>query len=141
VIGLIEEHFVAVKIRVKERLQDFVRFNAVWTPTLSIVESDGTERHRFVGFYPLEEFLGQLALGLAKAAFGRRQFDEALRAFGQLAAGYPSTDAAPEAIYWAAASAFRASGDPEFLEKGAEELGRRYPHSMWTKKAVVWLPR
>ena len=130
-----------MRIHVKERLQDFARFNAVWTPTLSLCEADGTERHRFVGFYALEEFMAQLALGVAKAAFGRRQFEEALHAFERLAADFPNTDAAPEAVYWAAASAYKATGDGEFFQKGAEELGRRFPHSIWTKKTIVWRSR
>jgi hypothetical protein len=127
-----------VRIHVKERLPDFARFNAVWTPTLSFCEADGTERHRFVGFYPLDEFQAQLALGVAKAAFGRRQFEVALHAFERLAADSPNTDAAPEAVYWATASAFKVTGDGEYLQKGAEELSRRFPHSIWSKKAIVW---
>ena len=130
-----------MRIHVKERLPDFVRFNAVWTPTLSLCEADGTERHRFVGFYALDEFMAQLVLGVAKAAFGRRSFEEALHAFEKLAADYPHTDAAPEAVYWATASAYRVTGDGEYFHKGAEELQRRYPHSIWTKKAIVWQPR
>ena len=134
----VSQNFVPVRIHVKERLKDFERFNTVWTPTLSFCEADGTERHRFVGFYALEEFMAQLALAPAKAAFGRRQFEEALRAFERLAADFPNTDAAPEAVYWAAASAYKATSDAEYFQKGAEELGRRYPHSIWTKKAAVW---
>ena len=130
-----------MRIHVKERLQDFARFNAVWTPTLSLCEADGTERHRFVGFYPLDEFLAQLALGVAKAAFGRRQFEAALHAFENLAATHANTDATPEAVYWAAASAFKVSGDGEYLEKGGRALREKYPRSIWTTKATVWLPR
>ncbi|MCL4524439.1 MAG: hypothetical protein M1453_03250 [Acidobacteria bacterium] len=130
-----------VRIHVKERLEDFARFNAVWTPTLSFCEADGTERHRFVGFYALDEFMPQLALGVAKAAFGRRNFEEALRSFEQLAAQYPKSDAAPEAVYWAAASAYRVSGDGEFLEKGGLALREKYPRSIWAAKGSVWLPR
>jgi TolA-binding protein len=129
-----------VRIHVKERLQDFARFNAVWTPTFSFCEADGTERHRFVGFYPLGEFQAQLALAVAKTAFGRRHFEEAQRAFEILAADYPQSDAAPEAIYWATASAFKVSGDGEYLEKGGQTLREKHPRSIWTAKAAVWLP-
>jgi len=85
--------------------------------------------------------MAQLGLGLAKAAFGRRQFAEAAPAFEKVAAAYPNTDAAPEAIYWAAASAFKSSGDGEFLERGAQALQEWYPQSIWTTKSIVWLPR
>jgi len=128
-----------VRIHVKERLQDFARFNAVWTPTLSFREADGTEWHRFVGFYPLDEFQAQLALGVAKTAFGRRNFQEALHSFEKLAAQFPNSDAAPEAVYWATASAFKVSGDAEFLEKGGLALREKYPRSIWAAKGSVWL--
>jgi hypothetical protein len=77
----VTEHFVPVKIYIKERPQDFGRFKAEWTPTLILTEADGTERHRVVGFLPADDFLAQLYLGLAKAAFSRGQFVEAEAAF------------------------------------------------------------
>ncbi len=89
------EHFVPVKIHVKERPQDFGRFKAEWTPTIIVAEADGTERHRYVGYLPAEDFLAQLELGLAKAAFSRGQFDKAQRAFRDLASRYPKAEAAP----------------------------------------------
>ncbi len=79
-------------------------------------------------------------MGVARAAFGRRQFEEALHAFEKLAADYPETDAAPEAIYWATASAYQLTRDPEYLEKGGLELQEKYPRSIWTVKSSVWRP-
>lgn len=71
------ENFVPVKIHVKERPRDFARFKAEWTPTLILAEPDGTERHRLAGYLPADDFLAQLQLGLARAAFSRGRFKEA----------------------------------------------------------------
>ncbi len=133
------EHFVPVKIHVKERPQDFGRFKAEWTPTVIVAEADGTERHRYVGYLPADDFLAQLELGLAKAAFSRGQFDAAQRAFRELVSRYPKTEAAPEAVYWSAVSAYKASGKPEFLKQGGAELQQKYPQSDWAKKGSVWV--
>jgi TolA-binding protein len=137
----VSEHFVPVEIHVKDRLHDFVRFGVDWTPTLIFLEADGTERYRYVGSLPADDFLAHLKLGLAKTAFARREFDRAISAFESLAAECPHLATAPEAIYWAAASAYKHSGDAEFLEKGGVELRERYPESEWAKKASVWLPK
>lgn len=127
-----------MKIHVKDRPKDFERFNAQWTPTEIIAEPDGTERYRFEGYMPAGDFLSQLQLGLAKAAFSRNDFSQAEQRFRGVAAEHPQSDAAPEAIYWATVSAYKASGKPEALGRGAAELAEKYPESTWTKKGSVW---
>ncbi len=134
----VSEHFIPVKIHIKERPQDFGRFKAEWTPTLIVAEPDGTERHRSVGFLAADDLLAQLQLGLAKAAFSRAQFEEAQRAFQAVVEHYPRADAAPEALYWQFVSAYKATGKPEFLKQAGTELREKYPQTEWAKKASVW---
>ncbi len=135
----VSENFIPVKIHIKERLQDFGRFKAEWTPTLIVVEPDGTERYRFSGFLPVDDFLAQLQLGLAKTAFSRGQFDEAQRAFEGVVSQHPKSDAAPEAVYWSVVSSYKATGKPEHLKQGGERLRKHYPQSEWAKKGSVWV--
>ena len=133
------EKFVPVKIHIKERPQDFGRFKAEWTPTLILMEPDATERYRFEGYLPVDDFLAQLRFGLAKAAFSRSQFLEAESAYRSLAGEYPKCEIAPEAIYWAGVSAYKADGNAEHLTKTGQELRAKYPQSDWTKKSSVWI--
>ncbi len=128
-----------VKIHINERPEDFGRFRAEWTPTLIIAEPDGTERYRFVGFLPVEDFLAQLRLGLARAAFSRGEFRKAQDALRGVAETHPHSEAAPEALYWAGASAYKATHDPEHLRETGKVLRARYPRSDWAKKSSVWL--
>ncbi len=133
------EHFVPVRIHIKERPQDFGRFKAEWTPTVIVAEADGTERHRYVGFLPEDDFLAQLELGMAKTAFSRGQYSDAQRAFQALAERYPKSEAAPEAVYWTAVSGYKATGKAEFLKDGGARLRDQYPQSDWAKKGSVWV--
>jgi TolA-binding protein len=133
------EHFVPIKIHIKERPQDFGRFKAEWTPTVIVAEADGTERHRYVGYLPVDDFLAQLQLGLAKVAFSRGQFAEAQQSFAAVVHKHPQSEAAPEAVYWTAVSSYKATGKPEFLKQGGEQLRAEYPQSDWAKKGSVWL--
>jgi hypothetical protein len=135
----INRNFVPIKIHIKERPNDFGRFKAEWTPTVIITEPDGTERFRFSGFLPAQDYLAQLQLGLAKAAFSRQQFDEAQREFETVASEYSQSDAAPEAVYWAGVSNYKRTGKPDSLKQAGQKLQEKYPDGEWAKKASVWL--
>lgn len=127
-----------VKIHIAEQPQVFGRFGAIWTPTLAVVEPDGEERHRFVGYLPAEDFLSQLSLGLAHRQAGRKRWDEAGELFREVVEEYPETEAAPEALYWAGVARYQGEGDPETLADTAAAFTERYTESDWAKKASVW---
>jgi TolA-binding protein len=130
---------VPVRIHRQERPQDFDRFKAHWTPTVIVAQADGTEVHRSVGFQEMDEFLTQLHMGLAKAEFAREKYQDAERTFRSAAKQFPYTFAAPEALYWATVSAYKATGKEEDLKKGGLELMEKYPQSEWAMKGMVWL--
>jgi len=142
VAALITERFVPVRVHARENASEFQRlgamFDAQWTPTTLLIDPPSTERHRIEGFLPKEDFLSQLQLGLAKAAFGRGAFDEAQRTFEHIVTTYPETDAAPEAQYWAGVSRYKATGDPTALTDTEKRFRERYAESTWAKKASVW---
>jgi len=134
----VSQHFVPVKIHIKERPLDFKRFKAEWTPTLIVAEADGTERYRFEGFLPADDFLAHLQLGLAKAAFSRSEFEEAKRGFEAVTKDHPGTAVVPEAVYWSGVSAYKASAKADPLKQVGAQLKSQYPESEWAKKASVW---
>jgi hypothetical protein len=96
--SFIKDNFLPVKIHVKEQPQTFKRFGAQWTPTIQVLDPDGTKRHQFEGFLPSDDFLAQLKLGLAHAAFARLQWKEAEGRYGEILSTLPGSDVAPEAV-------------------------------------------
>jgi len=142
VVAFIDEHFVPVRVHVKENADEFQRlgsrFGAQWTPTTLIVDAEGNEQHRIEGFLPAEDFLSQLKLGVAKAAFARNDYTNAARLFGQVVDEHPGTEAAPEGLYWAGVSKYRATNDPSALRETARAFRERHQESSWAKKASVW---
>jgi hypothetical protein len=124
---------------VKEQPEVFERFNAQWTPTVLVLDPKGTERHRFEGYLPAPEFLAQLRLGLAHAARARNDFAEAERLYRELADDPAVADVAPEALYWAGVSKYKATGDPSALGETAAAFKSRFTDSPWATKASVWL--
>ncbi|HEX5473730.1 MAG TPA: thioredoxin fold domain-containing protein [Vicinamibacterales bacterium] len=142
VVALVTEHFVPVRVHVKQNRDEFQRlgaqYNAQWTPAVLILDRDGTERHRIEGFLPVEDFLSQLDLGMAKAAFARKDYRRAEQLYQDVLNRYPSTDAAPEAQYWAGVSRYRATNDPAALKAVGQAFQTRFQDSQWAKKASIW---
>jgi hypothetical protein len=141
----VNEHFIPARVHVKDQPEDFIRlgdrFNAHWTPTTLLLEPDGTERHRVEGFLPTEDFLAQLALGLAKAAFARQTWERAERLFRELVETYPEASAAAEALYWSGVARYKRTNDGSALRETAQEFTHRYADSEWAKRSSIWLPQ
>lgn len=137
-----EESFVPVRVHVREQADEFRRladrFDAQWTPTILILDSEGGERHRIEGFLPARDFAAQLLLGLGHAAFHRHEWTEAERRLREVVDRYGDTDAAPEALYWAGVARYKGSGDGAALAETARAFSHRYDDTTWAKKASVW---
>jgi len=103
-----------------------------------ILDQGGEEHHRFVGYLPPEDFIGQTILGRGKSAFDLDRFDQAIQCFQEILVRFPKADAAPEAQYYLGVAKYKASHDPKELKVGLEVLQRDYPNSEWTKKAQVY---
>ena len=142
VASFITEHFLPVRVHARAQADDFkrlgARFSAQWTPTILLIDWKGEERHRIEGFLPADDFLAQLMLGLAHSAFARGAFDQAERWARQVVDRFPNTESAPEALYWAGVSKYKATGDPTPLTETAAQFANQYQDTSWAKKASVW---
>ncbi len=114
------------------------RYAVKWTPTIIILDWDGEEHHRFVGFLPPVDFMAQITLGKGKAEFDLDHFEQAMQCFQEILVRFPGADAAPEGQYYVGVAKYKASHDPKELKSGLEALQRDYPNSEWTKKAQVY---
>jgi hypothetical protein len=121
---------------VKEQSEAFERFNAQWTPTILVLDRDGTERHRIEGFLPSDDFTAQVKIGLAHAARSRGDFADAERRYRELASS--EGDTAAESLYWAGVSRYKSTNDAAALGETAKAFQERFPDSAWAKKASVW---
>ena len=114
------------------------KYEAQWTPTILVLDSEGQEQHRIEGFLPADEFLAQLMLGLGHSAFHHQDWGEAEQWFDEVVQEHGDSDAAPEAAYWAGAARYKGSGDGGALAETARTLKSRWADSSWAKKASVW---
>ena len=110
----------------------------MWTPTVLILDADGTERLRIEGYLPKEEFRAQLEMGLARVAFMRKQWAEAERRYAEVVERYPDAKVAPEAVYWRGVSRYKQTNDHTVLGEVPDQLKGKYGDSVWALKASVW---
>jgi len=129
---------VPLEAHIKEHPAWFHRFDALWTPTILVMDSDGVERSRIEGYLPKNWFRARLEMGLARVAFMHKKWSDAEKAYASVAEHYADTAAAPEAIYWRAVSHYKATNDHTVLGEVVSELNQKYPDSEWTLKSLPW---
>ena len=136
--AFINQNFVPLEAHIKEHPAYFHRFDAVWTPTVLVLDAEGEERARNEGYLSKEEFRAWLEMGLARIAFMRKKWDEAEKRYAQVVERYPDTGSAPEAVYWRGVSHYKATNDHTVLGQVADELKEKYGESVWAVKALPW---
>jgi hypothetical protein len=139
VANFINASFLPVESHIKEHPAWFHRFDATWTPTVLILDSKGTERHRIEGYLARDDFEAQLRMGLARIAFKEKRWPDAERMYAEIVERYPKSLSAPEARYWRAVSHYKGTNDHTALGEVAKELKQTAPESVWTMKAIPWL--
>lgn len=123
---------------IKEHPAYFHRFDAVWTPTVLILDSNSKERYRIEGYLPRDEFRAQLEMGLARVAFMNKNWADAERRYAAVLDRYPDSKAAPEALYWKGVSHYKLTNDHTILGELVELFRQKYPDSVWALKTAAW---
>ena len=142
VARFVNAQFIAARVHPRDTPDAFKKYgelyNAQWTPIVLLLDPDGVEHSRIEGFLPADDFLAQLMLGWARMAFDAGQWAEAERRYREIVDGFPNTDAAAEALYWAGVAPYKATGDPASLKATGRAFKERYKDTPWAKKASVW---
>ena len=114
------------------------QFQIKKTPNLIILDEEGKEHHRHLGFLPPEEIIPFILLGVAKIHLDAEDFEGALHIFETLLKDYSRSGAAPEAIFLRGVSLYRMSNDPKPLKEAYESLQAEYAESEWTRRAYPY---
>jgi hypothetical protein len=137
VIDFFEQYLAPVRVHItSEPLPQ--QFKVNWTPTLVILDSQGEEQHRTVGFLPPEQLIPSLMLGLAKSLLTRKDYSGALKFLDQVVADYSQSIVAPEAIYYQGVAHYRLSHDLKDMKRALDTLKSKFPTSEWVMRASVY---
>lgn len=102
-----------------------------------VLDPTGKERQRLEGYLSKDDFRAHLEMGLGRLAFSQKRWGDAEKRYADIAAQYPNSAAAPEALYWEAVSHYKVTNDHTVLGNVVNKL-KRYPHSVWAQKAIPW---
>lgn len=137
VIEFINNSLISLRVRFDAQPMA-TDFNLKWTPTLIILDKAGKEHHRTVGFFPAEELIPSLLLGIAKVHFDLNEFKDALSRLEKILSDFHKSGSAPEAIYLKGVCLYKDTKNPKGLKEAYEQLQAKYPESEWTKRAYPY---
>jgi hypothetical protein len=129
---------VPLSAHIKEHPAYFHRFDALWTPSVLILDANGVERLRIEGYLPKDEFRAQLELGLARVAFMGKHWAEAEQRYSDVLEKYPQSKSAPDALYWKGVSRYKTTNDHTVLSELPGQFREQYPDSIEALKTIAW---
>lgn len=134
VIQFVNETVIPVRIQADDP-ELGSRYKIKWTPSLLLLDRDGNEQYRTMGFYPPKELIPSILLGLGKAKFNLPDRPAACAYFDRVLNEYSKSSMAPEAVYLNGVSRFIESHDVEHLIRIFDQLAEAYPDSSWLIRA------
>jgi hypothetical protein len=111
------------------------RFGIKWTPTFLVLDTEGKEHHRFLGYVPSDDLLAHLGLGMGKILFDTDRMEEAIAQLQTVVQRHPDAGATPEAVFLLGVAGYKHTHDAKELRKAYETLKARYPQSEWARRA------
>ena len=93
-VAFVNSYLIPVRVNTNSPGPLPPRFAIQYTPTQVLLDDDGKEQHRSVGFQHPEEFIASLLLGIGRALFNRNQFSKALAIFNKLLSEHPRSSSA-----------------------------------------------
>lgn len=134
VIDFVSENLIPLRLEANDPVLG-PRYRVKWTPTLLILDADGNEHYRTLGFYPPEELIPSLLLGMGKAMFDLPDRSGACRCFDRILADFPLGSYAPEALYLGGVARFIETHEVDNLIGIYDRLAVEYPASPWLTRA------
>jgi len=128
-----------IPLRIQSNNEPLARkFKIRWTPTLIMLDKDGNEHYRSVGFLRPEALLASLTLGLGRTHLDKGEYREAISDFDKVLAASLKSDFTAQAIYFRGVARYKLTNDLKSLKEAYDKLSKEYPDSEWTEKAYPY---
>lgn len=134
VARFVDLNFIPVQVEIsnKEMVQ---KYNVSWTPTILVLDADGKEHYRSVGFLQPDVFIATFEVGKGRYYLDLEQFAEARALFEEVIDRCPVPEVVPEAIFFRGVAAYKQTHDPKPLREAYDILTAKHPQSEWAKRA------
>ena len=137
VIAYVRQNYIGLRIG-SDTEPYCVDFMVKWTPRIIVLDSYGLVHQSTVGFFPPEEFVPSLELGLAKSAFNQDRLKECKKHLEKILAEHPNSGSAPEAVFFQGVTAYKLTDKAGPLKDAYNTLQEKYPESGWVKRALPY---
>ncbi|TAL17594.1 hypothetical protein EPN96_04550 [bacterium] len=134
VADFIEKNLIPLRLMSDDRVYA-VRFRIKWTPSLLVLDSDGVEHYRTLGFYPPADLIPSLMLGIAKTWFNKPDRPASIAVLDQIVSQHPRNSLAPEAVYLAGVARYIETHHLTHLTGIYDKLTADYPESVWVTRS------
>ena len=134
VISFITDNLIPLRIMADDPVLG-PKFKIKWTPSLHVLDFEGVEHYRTLGFYPPADLIPSLLLGMGKSFFNRADRQSARSCFGRIINEHPKNSLAPEAVYLNGVASFIENHDVSHLIALYDRLASEYPDSPWLTRA------
>jgi thioredoxin-related protein len=135
VISYLNEQFIPVQLNQSQNIDFFKENQVFWTPTVTVCGAQGTERYRWNGYLPAEEFLPKTKFAFAWIAMLNQDFAKAAITLKEIASSHKHSLTAPEALYWLGVANWKVSKDFVDLSNAWTTLVENYPNTEAALKA------
>jgi hypothetical protein len=134
VAKFVDLNFIPVQVEVSNK-ELMEKYNISWTPTILVLDADGKEHYRSVGFLQRDVFIATFELGKARYYLDLEQFAEARAMLEELIARCSVPEVVPEATFFHGVATYKHTHDPKALRAAYDTLMAKYPQSEWAKRA------
>ncbi len=137
VVDFIDTYLIPLRLTLgQESLQD--KYQTFWTPTTVILDRDGNELQREIGFFEPQELIAVLHLGLAKVHLDAGEHDTAEVHLKKLLEDFADTTSVAEAVFFRGVNGYKSEDDPGKLKEAYEILQEKHAGSRWAKRAAPY---
>ncbi len=98
VARFVDLNFIPVQIETSNTAL-MQKYAVSWTPTILVLDADGKEHYRTVGFLPPEVFIPTFQVGKGRYHLDLGQFSEARALFDEVIERCPAPEVVPEAVF------------------------------------------
>jgi thioredoxin-related protein len=112
----VDYNFIPVQVQVTNTAL-MQKYNVSWTPTILVLDADGQEHYRSVGFLAPGEFIATFQVGKGRYYLDTDQFPEARAMFEEVISQSPEANAVPEAIFFLGVTRYKHTHDPKPLRE------------------------
>jgi tetratricopeptide (TPR) repeat protein len=137
VVDFVQNNMIPLRIQ-SDNEAVALKFKIKWTPTLIILDKDGNEHYRTIGFLRPEALVSSLMLGIGRMRLDKGEYQGAISNFDKLIATSSKNDFIAEAIYFRGVARYKLTNDFKSMKEAYDKLSEDYPDSEWTEKAYPY---